>query len=305
MSFTVTILGSGAALPTANRNPTSQYVCCNDRHILIDCGEGTQTQLRKFNVKIQKITHILISHLHGDHYFGLVGLLSTMNLLGRNQGIKIYGPKGLEQIIKLQFELSGHPISFSTEFIELDGKNAKKIFEDRKIEIHTFPLKHRIPTNGFIIKEKKKDLPLNAEKFKADNLSLQLIPFFKKGEDVIDNETGKTYSYKKYTLPALPSYSYAYCSDTQYWETIIPHISEATVLYHEATFIEKEKDRAKATGHSTAKQAAKIAKQANIKQLLLGHISARYENTNIHLAEAKEVFDNVLVVEDGDEIIVK
>ena len=300
MDFSVTILGSGAALPTFSRNPTSQYIICNNRHILIDCGEGTQIQMRKFGVKFQRITHILISHLHGDHFFGLVGLLSTMHLLGRDQGIKIYGPEGLEQIIRSQLEIGGARLDFSIEFKTLDGKSAGLLFEDKLIEIYSFPLKHRIPTNGFLIKEKEKERVLLGDLFKQDKLSIALIPFFKRGEDVVDEVTGKVYLHKDYTLPPKKSFSYAYCSDTIYYEKVIPYIEKATVLYHEATFLEKDRSRAKATFHSTAQDAAKIAQKASIGKLLLGHLSARFENGLEHENEAKTIFGNVEVVEDGN-----
>ena len=305
MDFSVTILGSGAALPTFSRNPTSQYVICNNRHILIDCGEGTQVQMRKFGVKFQRITHILISHLHGDHFFGLVGLLSTMHLLGRDQGVKIYGPEGLEQIIKSQLEIGGARLDFSIEFKTLDGKTAGLLFEDKFIEIYSFPLKHRIPTNGFVIKEKEKERILLGELFKQDKLSIALIPFFKRGEDVVDEITGKVFLHKKYTLAPKKSFSYAYCSDTMYYEKIIPFIENATVLYHEATFLEKDRLRAKATYHSTAIDAARIAEKAKVTRLLLGHLSARFENGLEHEREAKTIFETVEVVEDGNVYEIK
>jgi ribonuclease Z len=305
LDFSVTILGSGAALPTFSRNPTSQYIICNNRHILIDCGEGTQIQMRKFGVKFQRITHILISHLHGDHFFGLVGLLSTMHLLGRDQGIKIYGPEGLEQIIRSQLEIGGAKLDFSIEFKTLDGKSAGLLFEDKLIEIYSFPLKHRIPTNGFLIKEKEKERILIGELFKQDKLSIALIPFFKRGEDVIDEFTGKVYLHKKYTLDPKKTFSYAYCSDTMYYEKVVPYIENSTVLYHEATFLEKDRSRAKATYHSTAIDAAKIAEKAKVGRLLLGHLSARFENGIEHEKEAKTVFGNVEVVEDGNIYEVK
>jgi ribonuclease Z len=305
LDFSVTILGSGAALPTFSRNPTSQYIVCNNRHILIDCGEGTQIQMRKFGVKFQRITHILISHLHGDHFFGLVGLLSTMHLLGRDQGIKIYGPEGLEQIIRSQLEIGGAKLDFSIEFKTLDGKSAGLLFEDKLIEIYSFPLKHRRPTNGFLIKEKEKERILIGELFKQDKLSIALIPFFKRGEDVVDEFTGKVYLHKKYTLDPKKTFSYAYCSDTMYYEKVIPYIENATVLYHEATFLEKDRSRAKATFHSTAKDAAKIAEKAKVGRLLLGHLSARFENGLDHEKEAKTIFENVEVVEDGNVYEVK
>lgn len=298
MRFEITILGSGAALPTSLRNPSAQYIFCNDRHILIDCGEGTQNQLRKYNIRLQKISHILISHLHGDHFFGLVGLLSSMHLLGRDQGITIYGPQGLEQIIRLQLEIGGAKLGFGLEFVALDGKTSGLLFEDKRIEIHTFPLKHRIPTNGFRISEKPYERSLDGEKFRRDKLSLTYIPAFKRGEDV-QLEDGTVLFAEDYTFPARKSRSYAYCSDTVYLESIVPHIENADVLYHEATFLKNMEDRAIATFHSTAEQAAHIAKKSNVGLLLLGHLSARYESGHAHAAEAKTVFENTMVVEDG------
>ena len=299
MNFTVTILGSGAALPTFSRNPTSQYIECNYRHILIDCGEGTQMQMRKYGVKFQRISHILISHLHGDHFFGLVGLLSTMHLLGRDSGITIYGPVGLEEIIKSQLEIGGARLDFGLTFVPLDGKTPGLLFEDKLIEIHTFPLKHRIPTNGFIIKEKQKEYSLLGDAFKADGLSMTFIPKFKNGENVVD-ENGVTHYFEEYTTPPPSTRSYAFCSDTAYYESVIPHIENADLLYHEATFTEIHRTRAKATFHSTAMDAAKIALKANTKRLILGHLSARFENGNEHTVEAKTIFENVEVVEDGN-----
>lgn len=299
MSFEVTILGSGAALPTSYRNPTSQYVVCNDRHILIDCGEGTQNQIRKHGIKFQKINHILISHLHGDHFFGLVGLLSTMHLLGRDSGLTIYGPEELEEIVRMQMEVGGNKIAFDITFVKLDGKTSKMLFEDKLIEIHVFPLNHRIPANGFRIQEKKKDRSIMGEVFRSSGLSLTSIPYFKRGEDFID-EDGQVHYAEDYILAEKPVKSYAFCSDTAYFEPIIPHIADVTVLYHEATFTEDMADRAKATFHSTALQAATIAIKANASRLLLGHLSARYDSGEFHLKEAKTVFENVTVVEDND-----
>lgn len=298
MSFTVTILGSGAALPTARRNPTAQYVVCNDRHILIDCGEGTQMQLRNAGVKIQRINHILISHLHGDHFFGLVGLISTMHLLGRDKGLTIYGPEQLEQIVRMQLEVGAAKLNFDIRFVSLNGKENRLLFEDKLIEIHAFPLKHRIPTTGFLIKEKVHERKLIAEAVAEAGLKLEHLPLLKKGLNITD-ENGQEIDFEDFTLPPKPSYSYAYCSDTAYWETVIPFIQNASVLYHEATFIEKEKDRAKATFHSTAKQAAKIAHLANVGKLLLGHLSARYADGIEHETEAKTIFEKSEVVEDG------
>ncbi len=302
MSFEITILGSGAAIPTSRRNPTSQYIVCNERHILIDCGEGTQMQIRKYGVRFQRINHILISHLHGDHFFGLVGLISTMRLMGRDKNLVIYGPVGLEMIVRTQLEIGDAKLDFEIEFVELDGKTSRMIYEDNLIEIHTFPLKHRIPTNGFLIKEKIKERKLNSSKVKGSGLLFEHLHRLKSGEDIITDD-GKVFKNEDYTLPPNPSRSYAYCSDTAYYEDLLPHVQGVDLLYHEATFIEKEKSRAKATFHSTAKQAATIALKSGVKKLLLGHISARYSNDLDHLNEAAEIFENVLVAEDGSHYI--
>lgn len=303
MNFEVTILGSGAALPTSTRNPTAQYVHCNDRHILIDCGEGTQVQLRKNHVHIQKINHILISHLHGDHFFGLVGLLSSLHLLGRDKGLTIYGPEELEQIIRLQLEVGGAKLGFDLNFVALNGKEHRLLFEDKLIEIWTFPLSHRIPTNGFLIKEKPKERKLNADRFEEAGLSLTLIPKLKQGLDV-ELESGEIVYADEYTYSAKPSKSYGYCSDTIFDERIVAYIKHVDVLYHEATFLSDKLERAKQTFHTTAAQAATIAKQAEVGKLLLGHLSARYETGLKHFEEASAVFENVRVVEDGETYLI-
>jgi ribonuclease Z len=304
MSFKITILGSGAALPTAQRQPTSHYIECNDRHILIDCGEGTQTQLRKAGIKLQKINHIFISHLHGDHYFGLVGLLSTMHLLGRDIGINVYGPKELETIIRLQLEIGGGKLGFAINFHTTQDDLKRLIFEDKLLEIWSFPLKHKIPTTGFLVAEKPKERSIIGEEFNNSGLSLMAIPKFRKGENFID-EDGMEHDFEEYTFPPKQSLSYAFCSDTAYDASICSYFHEATVLYHEATFIEKDKDRAKATFHSTALQAAKIALDAKVKKLLIGHLSARYDSGLEHEIEAAKIFTNVSTVKDLETITLR
>ncbi|MFM7682679.1 MAG: ribonuclease Z [Bacteroidota bacterium] len=298
MSFSVTILGSGAALPTGKRNPTSQYIFCNNRHILIDCGEGTQMQLRKFGIPFQRITHIFISHLHGDHFFGLPGLLSTMNLLGRNRGVTLYGPPQLKDILTQLFECGGQKLMFKLNFVPTSTDGEKILFEDKLIEIKSFPLRHRIPTTGFRIQEKPKEFRLNPEAIEQDQIPIEFYHRLKKGESPI-NENGKIIDFKKYTSPPNPSFSYAYCSDTAYYEELIPFIKDATLLYHEATFTEKDKDRARLTFHSTAQEAAQIAMAANVKKLILGHLSSRYLETDEHHSEASAYFKNTTVAEDG------
>ena len=301
MGFKVLILGSGSALPTNLRNPTSQYVFCNNRHILIDCAEGTQMQLRKHKVQLQRIDIVLISHLHGDHYFGLVGLLSTMNLLGRDRKLMIFAPAFLESILKMQIEMDGFKLGFEIEFIALNGDVSKEIYNDDVISINVFPLNHGIPTNGYVIEECPKKLKINKFKFELDQVPIPAAQLFKDSKDYTDMN-GTFYNHQEYTSPADRSLKYAFCSDTKYDEAIIPHILNSDLLYHEATFTKEMQDRAKKTHHSTAEQAATIALKANVKKLILGHLSARYKGITDHLNEAKAVFENTYVVNDGDEI---
>ncbi len=302
MEFKVTILGSGAALPTSSRNPTAQFVECNGRRILIDCGEGTQVQFRKFGVKFQRIDHILISHLHGDHYFGLVGLLSSMHLLGRKKSIEIYGVKELEEIVRKQLEYHGARLAFDIHFNVLEKNGSGICFEDDLVSISYFPLSHKVPTSGFLIQQKEKEAHLNVEKVKKDDVKVAYFHRLKKGED-IELENGEILLAKDYTFPSDAPKSYAFCSDTCYYEAIIPFIQEVDVLYHEATFTDEFSDRAKATKHSTASQTAMIAKKARVGKLLMGHLSARYNDGLQHLAEAKPFFENCEVVEDGKEYL--
>ena len=299
MKFSVTILGSGAALPTSSRKPTAQYIECRGRKILIDCGEGTQMQFRKLGIKFQRIEHILISHLHGDHYFGLVGLLSTMHLLGRKKSIDIYAPKELKIILENQLNYGGSRLAFQIIFHEVNTEESGVLFKDDKMSIEHFPLSHKVPTSGFVIRERQKERKLIGDLVQADKIKIEHFKSLKQGKDVVD-ENGEIIKVNKYTQPADPAKSYAYCSDTRYFEKVIPFIKNADLLYHEATFTEEFLDRAKSTMHSTAKQAAKIAMLAEVKRLLMGHLSARYESGEKHVEEAKEIFAQCEVVEDGN-----
>jgi ribonuclease Z len=296
--FSVTILGSGSAVPTPNRYPTSHYVSCNNRHILIDCGEGTQFQLRKYNIRIQSLQIILISHLHGDHFFGLAGLLSTMHLLGRDKGLTIIGTEGLEQIIRSQLEIGHNKLNFEITFIELSKNASQIVYEDKLIVIKTFPLNHRIQTQGYVISEKTFELNVRKDLVEKHQIPLSVIHQLKEGKDVLD-ETGTFWKYKDYTLPPKEILSYAFCSDTKYDERIVDFIKGVSLLYHEATFIDADFGRAKLTFHSTAKDAALIAKKARVKKLIMGHISARYLNEKQHEKEAKGIFENSFFAEDG------
>lgn len=304
MSFSVTILGSGSAVPTESRNPTSQLVVCSNRVILIDCGEGTQMQFRKFGIKFQRVDLVLISHLHGDHYYGLVGLLSTMHMMGRVAPIQIFGPKGLRQIVDIQLHAAGSRLDFDVQVTELEPESNGVLFEDAKIIVSYFPLAHKIPTSGFIVTQKEKERKLNIEKVQQDGVKIQYYHRLKRCEDVLD-ENNRLLRYEEYTERGTPPLSYAFCSDTKYHEPIVEYIRNVNVLYHEATFTEASSDRAKATKHSTAKEAAAIAKLANVGQLLMGHLSARYPDGREHEEEALTIFENALFVEDGKTYFVE
>lgn len=298
MNFTVTILGSGAALPTLKRMPTSQYVNCNNRHFLIDCAEGTQLQLRKYKINFQKISHIFISHLHGDHYFGLVGLLSSMNLLGREKKISIYGPSELEAIVIQQLTVGASKLAYDIQFYSLSYDEKIKIHEDDVVEVFSFPLKHKIPTCGFLIQEKPKLLKIDISKTKEKEIDIEHYQKLQKGQD-ITLSNGEICPYQDFTFPPNPPMSYAYCSDTKKDLRIPDFIKESTVLYHEATFLKKEKTLAKSTMHSTTIDAAEIAALSKVKGLYVGHLSSRYTSDEIHLEELQGVFKNSNVAYDG------
>lgn len=294
----LTILGCYAATPRTFTNPTAQILEIKNNIFLIDCGEGTQVQLRKNKIKFSKVNHIFISHLHGDHFFGLVGLISTFTLLGRTTDLYIYGPVGIKEIIMLQLRLTNSWTNYKLFFQELDSKDSEIIFEDEKVTVKTIPLKHRIYTNGFLFEEKLDKRKLNIEavkKFKIEECYYQNI---KNGKDITLDD-GQLISNEQLTYnPAAPM-SYAFCSDTGYNEEIVSLIANVTVLYHEATFLQSEERLASKTMHSTAIEAATIALKANVEQLILGHYSTRYKNIALFKEEAQTVFPNVELADDG------
>jgi ribonuclease Z len=294
----LTILGCYAATPRTFTNPTAQVLEIKNRLFLIDCGEGTQVQLRKNKIKFSKINHVFISHLHGDHFFGLIGLISTFSLLGRTTDLHIYGPKGIKEISLLQLKLTNSWTNYKLFFHELVSEESKVIFEDDKVLVKTIPLKHRVYTNGFLFQEKLDKRKLNikvVESYKIDTCFYQNI---KNGKDIkLDN--GEFIENGKLTIDPIAPKSYAFCSDTVYNEDIIPIITGVDVLYHESTFMESEKALANKTMHSTAMEAATIAKKANAKQLILGHYSTRYENIEMFKDEAQTVFLDVVLSDDG------
>ena len=254
--------------------------------------------MRNCKIKFSRIKHIFISHLHGDHYFGLIGLISTFLLLGRETELHIYGPKGIKEVLMLQLKLGKSWINFPLTFHELESKDSEIIFEDAKVQVQTVPLKHRIYTNGFLFKEKIGDRKVDIESVLRNNIDISYCQKIKKGSDVI-NENGISISNKQISFDPDPPKSYAFCSDTQFYPACIPIIKNTTVLYHESSFLDEHEHLCAATRHSTAKQAAEIAKQANVKKLILGHYSTRYPNIEKFKTEAKQIFENVELAKDG------
>ncbi|MCF7559970.1 ribonuclease Z [Sabulilitoribacter multivorans] len=294
----LSILGCYSATPRTLNNTTSQVLEINNHMFLIDCGEGTQVQLRKHKIKFNRIKHIFISHLHGDHFFGLVGLISTFRLLTRETDLHIYGPKGIKEVVTLQMKLADSWTNYNLIFHELTSNTSELIFEDEKVEVHTIPLDHRVYTNGFLFKEKVGDRKLNVRAAERANIDVAYYRKLKQGFDVV-NEDGVTIKNETVTKAGNKPKSYAFCSDTYYKEDIIPIIKKVDVLYHESTFLNKHEHLALKTKHSTAKQAASIAKQAHVGTLLLGHYSTRYDSLERFKEEAQEVFENVELSDDG------
>jgi ribonuclease Z len=294
----LTILGCYAATPRTLTNPTAQVLEINNHIILIDCGEGTQVELRRRKVKFSRINHIFISHLHGDHFFGLPGLISTMRLLGREKELHVYGPKGIKEAITLLLKLGDSWTNYPLLFHELKSKDPELVFEDKNISVTTIPLNHRIYTNGFLFQEKEGKRKLNIEA--AENYGIDKAYFLniKNGKDItLDN--GATIANKELTFDPPKPKSYAFCSDTVYDTSLLGQLEGVDVLYHESTFLESESELATKTKHSTALQAAKIAKAAHVKTLVLGHYSTRYRSIELFKEEATTVFSNVLLADDG------
>lgn len=294
----LTILGCYAATPRTFTNPTSQVLEIQNHLFLIDCGEGTQVQLRKYRVKFSRIKHIFISHLHGDHFFGLPGLISTFRLLGRENELHIYGPKGIKEAITLLLKLGDSWTNFPLIFHEVESKETTLLFEDDKVGVHTIPLDHRIYTNGFLFKEKEPPRTLDVEAAKHFGVDRSQYIKIKEGADGI-SKNGDIVPNMKLTLDPPKAKSYAYCSDTAYKESVVPLIENVDTLYHESTFLETEAHLCEKTKHSTAKQAAQIAQQAQVGCLVLGHYSTRYKSIELFKGEAQEVFSEVELADDG------
>ncbi len=294
----LTILGCYAATPRTMTNPTSQVLEIKDRMFLIDCGEGTQVQLRKNKIKFSRIDHIFISHLHGDHFFGLPGLVSTFRLLGRDKELHIYGPKGIKEGITLLMKLGDSWTNYPLTFHELTSKTSEIIFEDDKVSVATIPLEHRIYTNGFLFREKLGERKLNIEAVAKLRIDKAYFRNIKKGKDVV-LEDGILIPNEVLTFDPPPSKSYAYCSDTGYNPGMVDQITKVDALYHESTFLESEARLAPKTKHCTAKQAATIAKAAEVGTLILGHYSTRYRSIALFKDEAQKIFERTQLGDDG------
>jgi ribonuclease Z len=299
VSYKLTILGSSGAIPAYGRFPTSQYLNIQNKHILIDCGEGAQMQLMRYQIPIVKIEHIFISHLHGDHYLGLMGLLFSMHLHKRTNDLHLHSQKGLDEIILLQLKHSKSSLNYTIIFHSFDASKAQLIHEDEELTVHTIPLVHKLDCAGFLFREKPRPRKIDKEKLRKGML-LQHIALLKTGADVYDDAGNLLYLNSEYTLSPQPPLSYAFCSDTAWNEEMIEQIREVDLLYHEATFMEEEKDKAIETKHSTATEAATMAKTCGARKLLIGHFSARYRELEPMLMEARAIFTNTELAIEGN-----
>ncbi|WP_459188076.1 ribonuclease Z [Parabacteroides sp. APC149_11_2_Y6] len=296
--FNINILGCGSALPTTRHLATSQVIDLRDKLYMIDCGEGTQVQMRKMRIRFSRLNHIFISHLHGDHCFGLPGLISTLGMLGRTGELVIHGPKDVETYLRPVMDLFCRGLEFDVRFNSIDPYKHALVMEDRSLSVYSIPLKHRIPTCGYLFAEKPKEAHIIREMTDFYQVPVRCMKDIKQGQDFVTPE-GKIIPNARLTRPAAPPKRYAYCSDTAYSPSIIPIIEGVDLLYHEATFAECDAARAKETFHSTAWQAAQIAKQAKVKQFMIGHYSARYEDLTELKQEAEAIFPGTILANEG------
>ena len=296
--FRVHILGCGSALPTLNHHASSQVVEVREKLFMIDCGEGTQLQLRKNRIRFTKLQAVFISHLHGDHCFGLIGMISTFGMLGRTAPLHVYAHEALEPILKSQMEFFCNGLEFEVVFHSVDTLKHAVIYEDRSITVETIPLQHRIPTCGYLFREKPKQRHINREMVNCFEVPISQLNNLRAGMDWTTPE-GKLIPNERLTTPPDPSRAYAYCSDTRYIPTLYKLVEGVDTLYHESTYADDNAARAKLYWHSTARQAAMVAREAHVGKLLLGHFSARYDNEKFLLDEAKEVFKNSFLTNEG------
>lgn len=289
--FELHILGCGSALPTTRHFPTSQIVNVRDKLFMIDCGEGAQLQFRKSRLKFSRLNHIFISHLHGDHCFGLLGLVSTLNLLGRTAELHIHSPQGLEALMTPMLDFFNRQMTYKVLFHEFDTKEQAVVYEDRSLTVTTIPLRHRIPCCGFLFAEKQRPNHILRDMIDFYQVPVYELNRIKNGADYITPE-GEVIANARLTRPSAPPRRYAYCSDTIFLPSIVEQIKGVDLLFHEATFADEDAPRAKETYHTTAAQAAEIARAADVKNLLIGHFSARYEDESVLLKEASAIFPN-------------
>lgn len=299
--FNINILGCGSALPTTRHLATSQIVDLRDKLYMIDCGEGTQVQMRRMRVRFGRLAHIFISHLHGDHCFGLPGLISTLGMLGRTGELVVHGPKEVETYLRPVMDLFCRGMEFEVRFNLVDTRSHSLVMEDRSLSVYSIPLKHRIPTCGYLFAEKPKEAHIIREMTDFYQVPVRCMKDIKQGQDYVTPE-GEVVPNSRLTRPAAPPKRYAFCSDTAYNRSIIPIIEGADLLYHEATFAECDLARAKETFHSTARQAAEIARDAHVKRLVIGHYSARYEDLSELHREAEAVFPGTILGNEGTVI---
>lgn len=298
MQFELTLLGTNSAVPTADRFTTAQVLDVQSNAYLIDCGEGAQIRMHQFKVRKGKINAVFISHLHGDHINGLVGFLNSLALNNRTTPLNIFAPEGLEKLVDISLTLVGSTFPYPCIFHTIDTTQSALIYEDKHIEVYTIPLVHRVPTSGFLFKEKSRGRKIIADRIEAYNVPFSEIKAIKAGADW-ESPDGTIIANHLLTSEATPVRSYAYCSDTAYTESILPIIKGVDLLYHEATYCEDASALAGERGHSTAREAATIAKLADVKQLILGHYSSRYKDLNPFLEEAQSIFPNVVLGQDG------
>lgn len=301
--FEVLILGNSSATPMYGRHPTSQVLNFNEQLFLIDCGEGTQMQLFRFGIRSTKINHIFISHLHGDHYLGLVGLLSSQHLVGRKSDLHLYGPAPLKEILDLQFKHSDTRLRYQLIFHPTNENEVEVILDTPSLKVTSFPLRHRIACTGFRFDEGKRAATLKVAEVERLEIPTSYLKLLKKGIDYVAKD-GRVFPASELTIPPLPSRSYAYCSDTVRSEDYLPYIADVDLLYHESTFMHDMVDRAKETFHTTSLEAGEIAKTVGAKNLLLGHYSARYKDLQPMLLESREVFANTELSEEGKWFLV-
>ena len=296
--FELHILGCGSALPTTRHFATSQVVNLRDKLFMIDCGEGALMQLRKSRLKFSRLNHIFISHLHGDHCFGLMGLISTFGLLGRTSELHIHSPKGLEELLTPMLNFFCHTLAYKVIFHEFDTRQTSVVYEDRSMTVTTIPLQHRIPCCGFLFAEKARPNHIIRDMVDFYKVPVYELNRIKNGSDYVTPE-GEVIANTRLTRPSDPPRKYAYCSDTIFRPEIVEQLSGVDLLFHEATFAESELARAKETYHTTAAQAARIALEAGVRQLVIGHFSARYEDESILLKEASAVFPNTILAKEN------